>query len=488
MISVYVGTGGTVNHLAKTSIGGLLVEQPLQAFWTTYDPLDLASGSLDPLGFARGYLSLADRFLPSFTTVTTVPRYVSMLCAALRSVQTHYRHESGIASSKGRQERLSLVKSYERAWAIACGCVSRDPSIGQEAIRGLRGIRYVNRRLDILSGREKYIQTGSYNLLSNQVRYGGIGIYSTFLEECHLASMQSFTLRPLGEALAAAFPGPDQGIPIHDEDARLSLDTLQEWGGRAHIGAFTTQEGAILAEALRGGEEADHPDNVRWAALRMLAKLNSQPSDDEGELLRRLAIELRSGRFDTLGVPSPCLTQISTTLQILEPFEQFYQGVLFLFERIRGAATDEIEASLTNLASVEPVMEAIRAIRKSAAELRNSLQAASYVNPTTAVEVETVMRESGILALADDVLRHPADTSEVMRLVLRRHGQVQSGKFDKGLPKAAWTRLIDGDKVQLKAQRHRLPASQRPARWMDVGRHPYRTRSALAFIQTCGID
>src|ERR1700736_1784402 len=104
----------------------LLVDHPIQIFWTPYDPLDLASGSLDPLGFARGYLALADRFLPSFTTVTTIPRYVSMLCAALRAVQTHYRHEPEIASSKGRQERLSLVKSFERAWAIACGLVSRD--------------------------------------------------------------------------------------------------------------------------------------------------------------------------------------------------------------------------------------------------------------------------------------------------------------------------------------------------------------------------
>jgi hypothetical protein len=129
-----------MSRTATTSNGGLLIERPIQAFWTTYDPLDLASGSLDPLGFARGYLALADRFLPSFTTVTTIPRYVSMLCAALRAVQTHYRHDSAIASSKGRQERLLLVKSFERAWAIACGLVSRDPSIGQEAITGLRGM------------------------------------------------------------------------------------------------------------------------------------------------------------------------------------------------------------------------------------------------------------------------------------------------------------------------------------------------------------
>lgn len=476
-----------MTHSATISSVGLLIDEPLQAFWTTYDPLDLASGSLDPLGFARGYLALADRFLPSFTTVTTIPRYVSMLCAALRAVQTHYRHATGIASSKDRQERLKLVKSYERAWALACGLASRDPSIGQEAIRGLRGIRYVSRRLETLSGREKYIQTGSFNLLSNQVRYGGIGIYSTFLEECHLASMQSFTLRPLGEALADAFPNPDVGIPVHDEDARLSLETLQEWGSRAHLGAFTTEEGAILAEALRGGEEADQPDYVRWAALRMLVKLNPKPGHDEGELLRRLAIELRNGKSNNLKVPSVCLTQIAATLQILEPFEQFYQGLIFLFERIRGAASDEVEVSLSDLASLESIKEADVAIRKSAAELKRSLQAAREVNTTTTGEVETVLRESAILSLADEVLLQKPDHSEIMRLVIRRHVQVQSGKLDKGLPKAAWTRLTDNDKIRLTAQRHQLAASQRPAGWKDVGRHPYRTGSAFAFTQACGI-
>ena len=194
-------------------------------------------------------------------------------------MQTHYRHESGIASSKGRQERLKLVKSFERAWAIACGLASRDPSIGQEAIEASRDSLRQSAARNAL-WREKYIQTGSFNLLSNQVRYGGIGIYSTFLEECHLASMQSFTLRPLGEALADAFPSP-AGMPVHDEDARLSLEALREWGACSHRSLYA-QEGAMLAEALRGGEEADHPDHVRWAALRMLGSRTRSPAMTKG--------------------------------------------------------------------------------------------------------------------------------------------------------------------------------------------------------------
>jgi hypothetical protein len=401
----------------------------------------------------------------------------------------HYRAEPGTASSKGRQERLKLVKSYERAWAIACGLAAQDPSIGQDPVRGLRGVRYVNRRLERLSGREKHIQTGSFNLLSNQVRYGAIGIYSTFLEECHLASMQNFTLRPLGQALADAFPGPPPGMAVHEEDARLSLDALKRWGANAHVGSFTPEEGRVMADALRGGEETDYPDHVRWAALRMLAKLNPQPAYEEGDLLRTLARDLRRGRFDDLGAPANCRTQIGATLHMLEPFEQFYQGALFLFERIRGAASDEAEAPLADLAGAEAVREAAQAIRKSAGDLRPSLEAARGVNAGTADEVAVVLQQSGILALADDVLREPVDISALMRLILRRHKQVQSGKFDKGVQKAAWIRLIDGDnRVRLTAQRYQLAPSQQPARWSEVGRHPYRTTSAFAFIQACSIS
>jgi hypothetical protein len=174
---------------------------------------------------------------------------------------------------------------------------------------------------------------------------------------------------------------------------------------------------------------------------------------------------------------------------MLEPFEQFYQGVLFLFERIRGAASDEAEPRLAALASTEPLGEATQAIRWSAADLRRALQTARDVNASTAGQVAAVLQESGILALADDLLREPADTSELMRVVLRRHGQIQSGKFDKGVRKAPWVRLADGDdRVRLTAQRYQLPPSERPAGWKEVGRHPYRTESAFAFIQACNIS
>src|SRR5271157_3820749 len=103
-------------------------------FWSAYDPLDLASNSIDPLGFARGYLALADLFLPGLTTVTRTPRYVSMLCAAIRVAEDSFPHAGFPVPAKVRQERLDAVKSFERAWALACGLAAQ--AVGERRVPG----------------------------------------------------------------------------------------------------------------------------------------------------------------------------------------------------------------------------------------------------------------------------------------------------------------------------------------------------------------
>lgn len=97
----------------------------LKFFWTAYDPLDLASGSIDVLGFQAGYIALANKLLPGFTTVTTSPRYVSMLCAAVTAAESAYPG-SADSAVRLRQARIVAVKSYERAWALACGLAAGD--------------------------------------------------------------------------------------------------------------------------------------------------------------------------------------------------------------------------------------------------------------------------------------------------------------------------------------------------------------------------
>ena len=52
-------------------------------FLTAYDPSDLPGSSIDPLGFERGYLFLADKILPGLTNVASHPRYFALLCAGI---------------------------------------------------------------------------------------------------------------------------------------------------------------------------------------------------------------------------------------------------------------------------------------------------------------------------------------------------------------------------------------------------------------------
>lgn len=457
----------------------------LQLFWTAYDPLDLASGSIDVLGFQRGYIALADKILPGFTTVTTSPRYLSMLCAAIGVAQEQYP-ESAVAPIKLRQQRLSAVKSYERAWALACELASAETRIGRQAVDGLRGIQSVRRRLSALSAREKYIRTGSFNLLANQVRYGGIGAYSAMLEDCHLASMRSVSLRPLGVALSEAFPKPPPALSAHDEDKPLSLEGLQEWGRQCHLGSFGKKEAKALTAALRGGEEGGWDDDVRWTMLRLISGV-ALDTDRESELFGRLLTAIEDGTMSRLKVPEGCGQQIHAALVVLQPFERFYQACQFLFDTIRAAATDEPVTSLKALTTRPAVAAAHEAAQLSAKQVSAALHRANEIHTKTKDDITGVFIDaelSNLLTAAESC----GTVLEMLPLLLDRHRDVQQGKIDKGERKAPWIqRVPSGDQVRLTAQRYQIKASERWADWDDVPWHPYRTSGARRFIRQCDI-
>ena len=188
---------GSANHV--------LFERPdLHVFWTAYDPLDMAGESIDPLGFMAGYISLADRILPGFTTITHVPRYLSMLCRALQMALESVGETPNVTIR--RRLVIEKIKCFERAWALSCGLVESETAIGRRATENLRGIRTVRHWFDLNEGKDKV--TASFSLLSNQIRYGGIGAYGAMLEALHLADMRALSLRPSGEQLAEYFPSP----------------------------------------------------------------------------------------------------------------------------------------------------------------------------------------------------------------------------------------------------------------------------------------
>lgn len=461
----------------------MLALPDFRLFWTAYDPLDLAGGSIDVLGLQAGYLALADKFLPGFTTVTTAPRYVSMLCAAVGAVEEAVPC-TGEPSARARTTRLAGVKSYERAWALACALAATDGAVGTAAVDGLRGIQSVRRRLGELAAREKSIRTASFNMLADQVRYGGIGAYASLVEECHLASMRSLALRPPGARLAGTFPGPGD-LSVWDEEKPLSLDALKEWGLRCHLGAFKLkEEGTALAAALRGGEEGGRDDEVRWTTLRLLSTLGDREAA-EPALLDELLESIRRGDFDHLKVSADCLLQIEAALVLIHPYELFSQAVQFLFDAVRAAATDEPEVKLDSVATTAPCVAACKAARKAASDLLDAIPKADGVHQSTQ-DVRRVLTDTGVGALAEAIRATSSDV-DLLDLVLTRHRDVQQGKFDRGQRKAPWVARDAGGPVRLTAQRHQLQRSDRCASWDRFPRHPYRTWGARQFARACGI-
>ena len=219
----------------------------LRLFWTAYDPLDLASGSIDVLGLQSGYIALGEQAPTRLHHGDYLAAVVSMLCAAVGAAEAAFPG-TGEPGVRLRQTRLAAVKSYERAWALACGLAAADTEIGDKAADGLRGVQYVRRRLSEL-GREKSIRTSSFNLLANQVRYGGIGAYSTLLEDCHLASMRSVAVLPDRGSIRRVVPPARRRLAVWDEDRPLLSTASGEWGLKCHLGEFTREEGRCLAAA-----------------------------------------------------------------------------------------------------------------------------------------------------------------------------------------------------------------------------------------------
>jgi hypothetical protein len=454
----------------------------LSFFATPYDPLDLASDSIDPLGFQRGYLALADRMLPGFTTVTSNPRYLSMLCAGLLAAEKLYPRIEGEQPARSRQKRSMVLQSFEKTWALACGLA--EEIRGPAAVEGLRGIRSVRRFLASNTGRQ-YLSISNFNLLTNQVRYGGIGAYGQMLEACHFVDWNLLTLRELGEKLAAAFPSAP-GWSADSAAARVAKDDLKAWGALASLDQITNEEAAALREGLSGGIEAETDDDVRWSCLRFLKKAQLTRDDSEEVSLKRLVdvIEETESAVDSRRAAAVCQLKVVTAL--IDPFEQLYQASIFLFDDIRSNATEKpAGCALTLLDNQKTCVEALRAAQKAHQALYRVLERAKAINEPISTSIALAMSDSGITSLSDRISRAETPAAAAV-LLLRRHQDVQSGKFDRGLQKTPWMRVEEGV-ARLTSQRNELRRTAHAKSWRAIVRHPYRTASTIRFIQQCRI-
>ena len=175
----------------------------IETFLTAYDPSDLPGTSIDPLGFERGYLFLADKILPGLTNVASRPRYFALICTGI--------YLSGDTPEANQRElirqRQETILRLERFWALA-NVLARPDQSG-----GVRGVTYAKKAWQELQRSGAARTTANYRLLSRQPQYGAIGMYANVADGMRFLSRDDFTLTPgLGEVAAEAFRGPARRV------------------------------------------------------------------------------------------------------------------------------------------------------------------------------------------------------------------------------------------------------------------------------------
>jgi len=429
----------------------------IETFLTAYDPSDLPGTSVDPLGFERGYLFLADKILPGLTNVASRPRYLALICAGIQL--------SGDKADATQRElirqRQETILRLERFWALA-NVLARPDESG-----GVRGVTYAKARADELRLSGDTRTPAKYRLLSRQSQYGAIGMYANVADGMRFLNREDFTLTPaLGEVAAEAFRD-ETGLPATLrrailEDGDVSVTALKAWGERAHVeGEVKTAEAKCLFEAL-------HSNPIR---SRMADRLKLHPGKNEQETeierLARVARTLKRTNQDK---------DLREAIECLLEFESCYQLAILTLERLlwlcRHHAASLTLPELKGDAALQSVRERLPTqVRRFLDALDNGTEAAFRQDTDRLADLRRFLEEASAAV---------GDTRAFIGAVITRHSDVQHGKFDRGRRKMPWLEQNDS-RINLTTTRAG-GMSWEATLPEDIVPHPYRLRAADAFI------
>lgn len=438
---------------------------PFPIFLTEYDPSDLPGGSLDPLGFERGYLHLAEKILPGLTNVADKPRYFSVLCtgAFLAPVDTNDPPRVQY------QNRLDCILRAERFWALANVLATQAADDDDEMSEsGIRGVTYARNAAEPLLRLGASRTEANFKLLSRQVPYGVVGIYGSVAEGMRFIDRKTFTLTPdLGERLAEGFIEQSDMPQVLKKaisgGGEVPLNKLTEWGKRSHVsGTHFPIETECFKDAL-----IRNP--VR---SRMAMALAKHPFQDDGDTeLKRLKRLL------------PTLTSQADSRDLVEAvqtilcYEKCFRLLSLGFERLLWLCKNLPAASLTLEELVDDeVMSSVReglpeAARKLAQALDNGQTELFRTNINRLVSAHRFTEQA---AACCDSNKHLA------LAIMENHDDVQRGKFDRGRRKMPWLERT-GNRVSLTMTR--VGGLNNEAISIEnIAPHPYRLSSADALI------
>lgn len=452
---------------------------PLPVFLTAYDPAELPGGTVDPLGFTAGYLVLADLLFPGMTAAAAQATYLPMLCAGLAIADTH-GGSAGLSASAARARRIDVGLRLERLWALASALqlpdVDAEAVIAEESsskVSGLRGITYVAREVERLA-RSAAKDTGSeFALLAQQYRYGVFGIYGGVAEQLHLLDKSTFApTSGFGAALGLGFLETTTDSSQRKELVRGCLDktaavrvsTLWAWGSRAHPGA------PLLGDARKFLGEAVLLDPARARSLGLVERVARKWQVSGAGSLFEACVEATGEHDDP---------QLVAFLQAARAYDDFLREFTLIFERTLWLCRRMNDAEqLSNVSSDSVVVGACGQVRERAQVLLGAAERLFGLGKR-----ELLSRGRGILEVALQV-QALSDVPSTVRLVIKRHAEIQRGKLEQGRPKQPW---IEERGAELALTSTRIGTrSGEPKSADDVRGPDWRFGAALSLLTVTG--
>lgn len=449
-------SSAALTKAAEVSLG-------LPVFLTAYDPSDLPGGSLDPLGFERGYLFLADKILPGLTNVAEKPRYFSVLCAGACLAQIDIADPPRVQY----QKRLDHILRFERFWSLANVLASQNPSDRDLPVSGIRGVTYAADKAESLLRAGARRTDANFQLLSRQVPYGVVGIYGAVADGMRFIDRKTLTLTPdLGEQLGEGFlqqtGTPRVLIKAVQNDRDIAVGQLAEWGARSHIAGETVEiEHKCLTEAL-------HRNPVR---SRMAEVLSLHPFQDKDSELRRLARLLPNILVDGEN------RDLHEAVTAILAYEDSYRLAMLGFERLLWLCR-----TLPSAAIETSDIESDLVLKRVCTELPAAAQRLSSALDSAITEQfrRDIHRLEDTRRFLERASAACGTTSSLSRELMERHSDVQRGKFDKGRRKVPWLEVTAG---RISLTMTRVGGLDREAtNPSNIAPHPYRLSSADALI------
>lgn len=431
-----------------------MLSNDLIPFLTAFDPAEKGGGSIDPLGFERGYLQLADQILPGLTNVANRPRYFGLLCAGALLA----RPESDRPRDQAKA-RLEAVLRLERLWALANVAAAKDAD--DESLGAIRGVNYARAHLRYLEENGSTRSSVDFRLLSRQSRYGAVGIYGAVADGLGLWDRDTLLPTPeFGDELGQAFLNATDAPAVVQRIARgaddeVSLQTLRTWGARALVGMPPgTAERKVLTIAVE-------QNGIRRRMAEALARRPARKSEAELARLERIA--------DALGEKD---RDLRLAIVLILAYEEAYAAALLAFERLLWASRQEAQVQASSFASDAPFGKATGALRRASGRV-----AAASTRYFEEVHHDGLDALGPVTAFLTEAAGS-ANSTALVDCVVRRHSDVQRAKFDRGRPKLPWLEITKGS-LRLTFARS-TERTQEPKAMADIQPHFYRTAAADA--------